>query len=346
MQSESAKKRKSTGPGYLTRSWDPTGLPSWASSENEELNAEKRSHAKELLSALLKLFVCLKISAKDLCVLCYHAYHAGLPNDDIHNFVGHPDWNSDRYQKRVDQAFGLKLPTYPVKTPVWNVDSKMRYAKAVAIRLPHRCLVEELAANPEIQFRAAEKEWSLSYYAHPTVVRHQMEGLPMPIPIALYLDAVRVGAPVAGRTDSTLGVWMYNLVSRKRHLLLSIRRLMLCRCGCRGWCSLCPLSTALAWSITSMNEGVNPRLTHDRLVWPVDHPLAELAGVALGYVAVVVQLKGDWGGVWPYPRYRRLEHVVQPVFLVQVHSRHDAHNAAVYFYGRVTLAHAVRCGLL
>ena len=139
---------------------------------------------------------------------------------------------------------------------------------------------------------------------------------------------------------------MYNLVSRKRHLLLSIRRLMFCRCGCRGWCSLFPLFTALAWSITSMNEGVNPRLTHDRLVWPVDHPLAELAGVALGYVAVVVELKGDWGGVWPYPRYRRLEHVVQPVFLVQVHSRHDAHNAAVYFYGRVTLAHAVRCGLL
>ena len=44
-----------------------------------------------------------------------------------------------------------------------------------------------------------------------------------------------------------------------------------------------------------MNEGVNPRSTHDRLVWPVDHPLAELDGVALGYVAAVVQLKGDWG---------------------------------------------------
>ena len=61
----------------------------------------------------------------------------------------------------------------------------------------------------------------------------QRDATVKPIPLALYFDGVQFAT-----RNSILGFWIVNLVSQRRHLVASLRKGSLCRCGCQGWCSL------------------------------------------------------------------------------------------------------------
>ena len=53
-------------------------------------------------------------------------------------------------------------------------------------------------------------------------------------PSALYVD--HVGSTT--KRDGVVGFFIYSLVTQRRHLRVAVRKSDLCRCGCRGWCSL------------------------------------------------------------------------------------------------------------
>ena len=52
-------------------------------------------------------------------------------------------------------------------------------------------------------------------------------------PLALYVDGVR-----HTKRDGVIGFFIYSLVTPRRHLCVAVRKSDLCRCGCRGWCSM------------------------------------------------------------------------------------------------------------
>ena len=105
---------------------------------------------------------------------------------------------------------------------------------------PHEKLDQEVKDNPQIvedlRGMLATRSFPPAYYQNDVVKAHA--GRPV-LPCALYLD----GAPFSKR-DGLVGLVVYNLVSMKRHLVAIYRRSNLCKCGCRGWCSLLPIESA------------------------------------------------------------------------------------------------------
>ena len=88
---------------------------------------------------------------------------------------------------------------------------------------------------------------------------------------------------------------LHTLSTQKRHLLLSIRLNDLCKCGCRGWCTLHPLLLSVAWSMKVLVQGQRPTTRHDIAL--LDDQLCGLReshGEYLGFTAVALWLNGDW----------------------------------------------------
>eukprot|EP00969_Alexandrium_andersonii_P195322 8629458-Alexandrium_andersonii.AAC.1 len=76
---------------------------------------------------------------------------------------------------------------------------------------------------------------------------------------------------------------------------MSLRKSELCRCGCRGWCSMWPAFQALKWSIVAMREGRHPSCRHDTTPFRAAEDFRQrLAGTELGFKAAVAFVKGDW----------------------------------------------------
>lgn len=108
-------------------------------------------------------------------------------------------------------------------------------------------------------------------------------------PLAMYTDGVGFH-----RHNSVLGVWVYHLLTGGRHLVVVLRKAEICNCGCRGWCSLAPLWTCLAWSFAHMLRGYHPLTRHDGTGFTeADGSRAAVAGEPLGFRAVVLLLKCD-----------------------------------------------------
>eukprot|EP00959_Pyramimonas_sp_CCMP1952_P415125 8698189-Pyramimonas_sp.AAC.1 len=67
----------------------------------------------------------------------------------------------------------------------------------------------------------------------------------------------------------------------------------MCKCGCRGHCTLHPLFTFLEWSFHAMLTGIRPHLRHDGTHWDEGSHLAGSAGTELNYRAVLINIKCD-----------------------------------------------------
>ena len=65
------------------------------------------------------------------------------------------------------------------------------------------------------------------------------------------------GAQYAKR-DTILGLCMVNLVVHARHLVCTLRKAHICRCGCGGWDSLCPICSCLHWCCQALSLGRYP----------------------------------------------------------------------------------------
>ena len=74
--------------------------------------------------------------------------------------------------------------------------------------------------------RAKTNVLPTNYHEHPVVKRNPNEDA---FPVALYMAAVPYSL-----TDS-VGIWLVHLLSRQRHPMCSVRKRIVCQCGCRGW---------------------------------------------------------------------------------------------------------------
>ena len=154
--------------------------------------------------------------------------------------------------------------------------------------LPHQCLAKEMANTGVAEAVAAARgDWEPLLGQHPVVARSPAGTIV--VPCALYLD----GVSFINR-DSALGVWLVNLATQKRHLLMALRKRSSCRCGCKTWCTLHTALSYVAWGLSALAEGRYPPCRHDGSSWAPTDPNHGLAGQGLGFCAAVVMVKGDW----------------------------------------------------
>jgi len=124
------------------------------------------------------------------------------------------------------------------------------------------------------------------YYSNP-VVEAGMEDGELVLPTALYMDGVPYSL-----TDSVVGVWLVNLVTGNRSLLAMVRKRLVCKCGCNGWCTFFPLLVFLHWAFGAMATGVLPLMGPLLEAW--SGARAVVAGTAMRLKYCLLYLKGDW----------------------------------------------------
>ena len=91
--------------------------------------------------------------------------------------------------------------------------------------------IEDSVEDLNAKLERAKEEWLPdTYKTHPVVVGAP-EGVPV-FPIAVYIDGISIT-----RTDNTVAVVVYHVLTGLRRLLCTIRQNEACRCGCRGWCT-------------------------------------------------------------------------------------------------------------
>jgi hypothetical protein len=288
------KRRRSAYPAL------PTSTSSWDATEVESSRAAQRHAGTSLLKHLLGLYAVCKLNAKDFTIACHYAALAHVPGGDFALYALSPDQSSSgNYQKHLDKVLPGSGPLYYVDVPCTIRGRGGQQLQSLPMMPMHEAFAKEIKVSPEL-LDIKNGDWAPCYESNPIVVQAQRDGLMKPIPIALYLDAVRFTAQSAGRTDSMLGFWAHSLQSNQRHLLTCIRTRDFCRCGCRGWCSVYPILLSLSWSAHAMVSGQRPLLKHDGSCFDAGDEFGNIAiehGSSLNYRAVILYIKGDWAEV-------------------------------------------------
>lgn len=243
-----------------------------------------------LVNFLLGLVYTNSVSARSMCVACYWASLAGAKGK-VSKFAVKPNSQPGKFQRRIDEVTGVKLAKeqsrmYTVKVPGHSRSDMSRTAHDMVMKPPHEELSKEFDANPGAAEGSSADAWSESYFAHPVVRANPEKRI---IPFALYLDGIGFT-----RTDGMIGIFVYSLYTLKRHLVAVLRKSHLCRCGCRGWCSLYPIFSVIRWSVAALASGMWPSAPHIGEWGPRDEHRREKSGQIFGFVGVLLQVKGDW----------------------------------------------------
>ena len=246
------------------------------------------------MEMLKDLKSCNVLSATQACLLAFWAHKADAVGD-VSKLGIKPGHQPGYYSTRYDKVVGTS-PHDPLRYQVmvakrFKYDAIRRIVPMPMI-LPHECLGEEVVQDPDVvrDFEKARKARDISarYFSHSFVT--SCPASESVLPFVLYLDAVKYT-----RRDNILGLWCYLLISGERHLLFSMRKSEYCNCGCRGWCSLYPVLSALAWSCEAMGKGLHPAGRHDHMPWRAEDSQREnLADRPSGLRSLCLLVEGDW----------------------------------------------------
>ena len=271
--------------------------PNWNDSDDETHGQSEisKQEAGVLLARLLtEYWYKGVISAKQCCILAYWCHKAGAqgPVGDLSFRLDAPTGHYQRHLETVLQLRHHDERLYSMQIPGYDKKHAARCKIDVQISPLHESLQEEAAANPsiaeEVRRLKCEGKMPAQYTNHPVVRSAPPETVV--IPYSLYLDAF----PYT-KHDSCLGITVYNEVTEKRHLVASLRKGELCKCGCKMWDSLVHIFWAIAWSIEWAARGVFPRCRHDGTEFGSGDELrAGNASLPMGYRFALTYLKGDW----------------------------------------------------
>ena len=179
-----------------------------------------------------------------------------------------------------------------VDCPVYNKFDGTRTVQGIPMAIGHEMLANEVANNPTLVDKLAEMHASgdlpPAYYDSPVVQRHG----PIVSPTVLYMDGIAFA-----KRDGVFAIFTYNIVSGQRHLLIVMRKSQMCRCGCRGWCTLYCISKHARWCMDAGAEGRHPTTGFENTSNGLDR--AALAGVLFGLFFMGLFVKGDWAEFGP-----------------------------------------------
>ena len=194
--------------------------------------AGPQASGDELAQQLLSLLNRGMLSAKHVCILSFFASKAGAQGF-VCNLAKKPDSPSGHFQRHLDKELGWKdevKDLYCLEAPGHNRYDKDRVVHKLDSIPVHELIAEEVSENPSLIDKltnlVTKREWTIDYYENPIVTGHPDEPV---FPLGLYADFVN-----HSKIDAVCGITIQNLVSGTRHLSISLKRSLLCRCGCFG----------------------------------------------------------------------------------------------------------------
>ena len=269
--------------GFGEEEWEPEG---------GRVAPTKREFEWGLADFLLSRFARGVMTATDVCIIAYWAAGAGATGEVV-DLARPPNLGSSKYSTHLRKVLRLddKAKEQMVLTIPGQNKSECSIVDVEVPCVPPDEAIHKVSEDPgqleKLAGQVARKELPPMYFEHPVVRTTQTPALP----VVLYVD----GVPVT-RNESVLGFWANSVVSGKRHLVAMVRKSRICRCGCRGWCTLWPIFSWLRWSFTALATGVFPSGRPDRPEWDpsTDGERSAQAGMPLSCVGAIVAIKGDW----------------------------------------------------
>ena len=182
------------------------------------------------------------------------------------DFSKRPGLPSSHYQRHVPS----KLPLYAGRDRVYSLQSQLTtstiwgapcaHSKSTPL---HEWLDKDNVADTTVEFRVQEAKdergWPPHHWSHPIVLGSPRECV---LPIAVYVG----GVPYALH-DSVVGFWVIHFTTESRYLAAVVRKRLFCKCGCKSWSTLYPLSAFMQWSLQVMANRRFPSSRHDGSLW-------------------------------------------------------------------------------
>lgn len=279
-------------------------------SDIEDLTSEECS--TEMFDFVVSLKLKGMISARTACVLCYWAKRAGLKGDGAKLALS-PGRTGGAHSEHFDKVTGIRehmdSDFYTLDIPGNDRSTLGRTPVGHCANFGYNGIADEMSKDAEFTERLAAQiqtnTWGPIYSEHELVKAHPLTSF---IPVAIYLDGVSFQ-----NRDSCLGIWLVNVYTNVRQLLLVLRRRSFCRCGCKGWCTLHTAFTYVAWVLENLMSGTHPNRRHDG-PWPFDDPHLALANTPLGFRCVPLYIKGDWAEFAHSFGFRTWTHHQHPCF--------------------------------
>ena len=237
------------------------------------------------------------LSAKKVCIMCFWLKQAHITGTSAKLAKAPGDPATGHYQRHVDIVLGTDVndPSKWHRIPVPGTDKACasRRIKQMPVLLPWVELEEEAAEHPEMahELREAQPRLPALYHAHPGRGPHHAKQ-PLPAPCGLFVDGVG-----SVKKDKTIGFFLFNMITQRRHLCAILRKRELCSCGCAGWCSFFAVFRFLLYSLDHMRRGIVPDLPFVDVPWACDD-LAAQAGQPLLYSWLLCWIKADWAELY------------------------------------------------
>lgn len=257
----------------------------------DETELTREECIDEFLALMTSMLMSGAISARLFCVLIW--WVSGFcDSEKLRNLGKKPGCSSGNYAKHIDARMGFKKRTrdfYHLQVPGHQRHDLSRTSHRLPALVGHEMLDDEIRNDPtvRIKLREAVEGGILPPAYHDSLTVQAAEGHPV-VPCGIYVDAVPYS-----RTDSILGFWLINLISGSRHLMVTLRRRMTCRCGCRGWCSYDSIWRYIHWTVQCLASGEFPRKRHDGEDFEEEFR-KELGGQKLHMRGMILFVKGDW----------------------------------------------------
>ena len=263
----------------------------------EAAERHKKWAAEKFAEMLINTFLDnMPMTAMTLCILCHYAQLAGVSGFAT-EFAMPPGRQTGKYSFRVKRVLGFDKHDsrlMRLEIPCHSKYDLCRSRKNIWVLPPHEALHYEVADNPSITQRVRDsivgQEWADNYNDHVVVKRHIGKTV---LPYALYLD----GAPFT-KNDGFLGIFVYCLITMERHLCVLLRKSEMCKCGCRGWCTLFVVLHFLHACFAQLADGRFFDRRPDGSVWLASDVVREsVAGTAMSVIGALCHIKADWAEI-------------------------------------------------
>lgn len=242
-------------------------------------------------------------TARDVCTLAHHAMNGGCHG--VSDLALDPDQSGGNFYRHLQKALQLKTESYfyNAKIPLWDAGEQCRTMETFPMHLPHSIFAELHEKHPELYdpINLELTELPPCWMDHPVFLANGERA----IPVSLYSD----GVPHS-KSDSFYTYYFRLLNSDERHMVCSIRKNDLCKCGCRGMCTFGAVGRILTWSLNQLSAGQWPSTNH------LGEPMEGRRGLlASGFVGGLVEYRADLLEFTSCLGFRNWSNLRNPCFL-------------------------------
>ena len=247
---------------------------------------EEADFGAGLRAYLLREYQLGRMDGVQLTTIAYHATRAG--GQGVSDLALEP--GNRHAADHIRGVLGARVTTafFVATVPMQCKTTESRKHMDFPLNLPHEEFAACFAESPEQFTVDADSDLPDRFYTHPVYSRH----LHKTCPLGFFSD----GVPFTKR-DTMIAFYWSSLQSPRRHLICAIRKSDLCKCGCKGLCTIGAVQRVIAWSFTVIQSGVWPDNDHmgRPLLLNGEEARAAKAGLPLadGYVGALIEMRAD-----------------------------------------------------